>query len=78
MGLALFVSTLLALQVKVFLFSHKRDRKGYLGKVRWVSGEDSSLSSNFHQLFRCVWVVYEHSFLPLPWAMPPSTPLEME
>ena len=46
--------------------------------VRWVSGEDSSLSSNFHQLFRCVWVVYEHSFLPHPWAMPPSTPLGME
>lgn len=78
MGLASFVSTLLALQVKVFSFTHKRDKKGYLGKVRWVSGEDSSLSSSFHQLSSCVWVVREHSFLPHPWAVPPSTPLGIE
>lgn len=78
MGFALFVSTLLALQVKVFSFTHKHDRKGYLGKVRWVNGEDSSLSSSFYQLSRCVWVIHEHSFLPHPWAVPPSTPLGIE
>ena len=74
MGLASFVSTLLALKVKVSSFTHKHDGKGYLGKVRWLSGEDSSLLSNFHQLPRCIWVIREHAFLPHPLAVPLSTP----
>lgn len=42
--LAYFVLTL-ALKVKDSSFTHMSDRKGHVGKVRWVSGEDSSLLS---------------------------------
>lgn len=34
----LILSWLLALRVKVSLFTHKSDRKEHFGKARWVSG----------------------------------------
>lgn len=56
MGLALFVSTLLALQVKVFSFSHKRDRKGYLGEMGEWGGLFLvvQLSSTFQVCLGCI------------------------
>ena len=76
MGLASFVWTLLVLQVKVSSFTHKRE--GILRPSEVGEWGGLFLSSNVHQLSRCVWVIHEHSFLPHPWAMPPSTPRGME